>query len=61
MHLEDLFADLCAYFESFNDIDHPQIEADRLAAEFGDNMLDKLRNIGVTFEAGVADGREAAE
>jgi mannose-6-phosphate isomerase-like protein (cupin superfamily) len=47
--------------ESFNDIDHPKVEAERLAAEFGDDMLDKLRGIGVTFEAGVTDGREAAE
>ncbi|MBT5571905.1 MAG: cupin domain-containing protein [Alphaproteobacteria bacterium] len=47
--------------ESFNDIDHPKVEADRLASEFGDDMLEKLRGIGVTFEAGVADGREAAE
>lgn len=47
--------------ESFNDIDHPKVEADRLAAEFGDDMLEKLRGIGVSFEAGVADGRDAAE
>jgi quercetin dioxygenase-like cupin family protein len=47
--------------EAFNDIDHPQVEADRLAAEFGEDMLEKLRGIGVTFEAGQADGREAAE
>ena len=47
--------------EEFNDIDHPQVEADRLAAEFGDDVLDKLRGIGVTFEAGVTDDRDAAE
>lgn len=46
--------------EEFNDIDHPQVEADRLADQFGDDMLDKLRGIGVTFEAGVEDGRDAA-
>jgi quercetin dioxygenase-like cupin family protein len=47
--------------ESFNDIDHPQIEADRLATVFGDDILDKLRGIGVTFEAGHQDARDAAE
>jgi mannose-6-phosphate isomerase-like protein (cupin superfamily) len=47
--------------EAFNDIDHPQIEADRLSAQFGPGMLDKLRKIGVSFEAGVADTRNAAE
>jgi mannose-6-phosphate isomerase-like protein (cupin superfamily) len=47
--------------EDFNDIDHPQIEADRLAERFGPGMLDKLRGIGVSFEAGVADARDAAE
>ena len=47
--------------EEFNDIDHPQVEADRLAAEFGDDVLDKLRGIGVTFEAGVTDDRDAPE
>jgi hypothetical protein len=47
--------------EEFNDIDHPQVEADRLAEEFGDDVLDKLRGIGVTFEAGVTDDRDAAE
>lgn len=47
--------------DAFNDIDHPQIEADRLAAKFGDDVLDKLRGIGVSFEAGVADDRDAAE
>jgi len=47
--------------EAFNDIDHPQIEADRLATEFGDDILDKLRGIGVTFEAGQQDARDAAE
>ncbi len=47
--------------EAFNDIDHPRIEADRLAEKFGDDVLDKLRGIGVSFEAGVDDGREAAE
>ena len=47
--------------EAFNDIDHPQIEADRLAEKFGDETLEKLRGIGVSFEAGVEDGRDAAE
>ncbi len=47
--------------EAFNDIDHPQIEADRLATEFGNDILDKLRGIGVTFEAGQHDARDAAE
>jgi len=47
--------------ESFNDIDHPQVEADRLAATFGDGILDKLRGIGVSFEAGMTDERDAAE
>lgn len=47
--------------EAFNDIDHPQIEADRLADRFGDDVLDKLRGIGVSFEAGVVDQRDAAE
>lgn len=47
--------------EEFNDIDHPQVEADRLADQFGADMLDKLRGIGVTFEAGVTDDRDAAE
>ena len=46
--------------EEFNDIGNPQVEADRLADQFGDDMLDKLRGIGVTFEAGVEDGRDAA-
>ncbi len=47
--------------EAFNDIDHPEVEAKRLAEEFGDDMLDKLRGIGVSFEAGVEDSRDAAE
>jgi len=47
--------------EAFNDIDHPRIEADRLAEKFGDETLEKLRGIGVSFEAGVEDGRDAAE
>ncbi len=47
--------------EAFNDIDHPQIEADRLATQFGGEILDKLRTIGVTFEAGQNDARDAAE
>ena len=47
--------------EAFNDIDHPQIEADRLAEKFGDETLEKLRGIGVSFEAGVEDSRDAAE
>jgi len=47
--------------EAFNDIDHPRIEADRLAEKFGDETLEKLRSIGVSFEAGVEDGRDAAE
>ena len=47
--------------EAFNDIDHPQVEADRLANQFGPDILDKLRGIGVSFEAGVADARDAAE
>lgn len=47
--------------EAFNDIDHPQIEADRLAEQFGPDILDRLRRIGVSFEAGVADARDAAE
>lgn len=47
--------------EDFNDIDQPKIEAERLVAQFGEDVLDKLRTIGVTFEAGVDDGRDAAE
>jgi mannose-6-phosphate isomerase-like protein (cupin superfamily) len=47
--------------EAFNDIDHPKVEADRLREKFGAETVEKLRGIGVSFEAGVEDGRDAAE
>jgi uncharacterized RmlC-like cupin family protein len=45
--------------ENFNDIEMTPEEAERIRAKFGEEVVDKFRNIGVSFEAGVDS--EAAE
>lgn len=45
--------------ENFNDIEMTPEEADRIREKFGQDVLDKFRGIGVSFEAGV--DQEAAE
>ena len=39
--------------DDFNDIEMPPIEAQRLEEKFGDEVLKKFKNIGVSFNAGV--------
>lgn len=38
--------------EDFNDIEMPPIEAGRMKEKFGEEVLEKFRNIGVSFNAG---------
>ena len=45
--------------ESFNDIEMTPAESDRLRDQFGDEVVDRFRDIGISFEAGVDS--EAAE
>lgn len=45
--------------ESFNDIEWTPEETARVREKFGDEVVDKFRRIGVSFEAGIE--REAAE
>ena len=45
--------------ENFNDIEMTPEEADRIREKFGEDVLNKFRGIGVSFEAGV--DQEAAE
>ena len=39
--------------DDFNDIEMPPIEAQRLEKKFGNEVLKKFKNIGVSFNAGV--------
>ena len=39
--------------DDFNDIEMPPIEAQRLEKKFGNEVLEKFKNIGVSFNAGV--------
>ena len=39
--------------DDFNDIEMPPIEAQRLEEKFGNEVLKKFKNIGVSFNAGV--------
>ena len=39
--------------DDFNDIEMPPIEARRLEEKFGNEVLNKFKNIGVSFNAGV--------
>ena len=39
--------------DDFNDIEMPPIEAQRLKEKFGNEVLKKFKNIGVSFNAGV--------
>lgn len=39
--------------ESFNDIEYPPSEAERVTKEHGEDTLDHFRKIGMNFEAGV--------
>ena len=39
--------------DDFNDIEMPPIEAQRLEKKFGNEVLEKFKNIGVNFNAGV--------
>ena len=39
--------------DDFNDIEMPPIEAQRLEKKFGNEVLKKCKNIGVSFNAGV--------
>jgi len=39
--------------DDFNDIEMPPIEAQRLEEKFGNEVLNKFKNIGVSFNAGV--------
>lgn len=39
--------------EDFNDVEFTPDEADRVREEFGDQMVDRFRDIGFSFEAGV--------
>ena len=39
--------------DDFNDIEMPPIEAQRLEEKFGDEVLEKFKKIGVSFDAGV--------
>ena len=39
--------------DDFNDIEMPPIEAQRLEEKFGNEVLEKFKNIGVSFNAGV--------
>ena len=39
--------------DDFNDIEMPPIEAQRLEEKFGNEVLKKFKNIGVSFKAGV--------
>ena len=39
--------------DDFNDIEMPPIEAQRLEEKFGDEVLEKFKKIGVSFNAGV--------
>ena len=45
--------------ESFNDIEMTPAESERLRDQFGDEVVDRFRDIGISFEAGVDS--EAAE
>jgi mannose-6-phosphate isomerase-like protein (cupin superfamily) len=45
--------------DNFNDIEMTPEEAERIRDKFGEEVVDKFRNIGVSFEAGVDS--EAAE
>lgn len=45
--------------ENFNDIEMTPGESDRLRGQFGDEVVDKFREIGISFDAGV--DTEAAE
>lgn len=45
--------------DNFNDIEMTPEEAERIRAKFGEEVVDKFRNIGVSFEAGIDS--EAAE
>lgn len=46
--------------ENFNDIEMTPEEAERIRAKFGEEVIDKFRNIGVSFEAGIDSETEAA-
>lgn len=39
--------------DDFNDIEMPPVEAKLLSDKFGEDVLDKFKQIGVSFEAGV--------
>ena len=39
--------------DDFNDIEMPPIEAQRVEKKFGNEVLKKFKNIGVSFNAGV--------